>query len=153
LEKTLHARPAVYTLWAVLSLLVIPMYMFSPKELAPLEDQGFMFGIINNAGNASADQKRHFGRAAEQVFLDAPERALTFQILMAPSDPFAAALGVGGFSGMVVKPWNERERSMREIVAETQAKLSAIPGLQIFAAQPPALPGGSNFPIEFVIAS
>ena len=52
------------------------MYMFSPKELAPVEDQGFMFGIINNAANASADQKSHFGRAAEQVFLSAPERDL-----------------------------------------------------------------------------
>lgn len=153
LDRTLKARPAVYTVWAALSLLVIPMYMFSPKELAPLEDQGFMFGIINNAANASADQKSHFGRAAEQVFLNAPERDLTFQILMSPSDPFAAAMGVGGFSGMVVKPWDERDRSIREIVPEMQAQLSQIPGLQIFAAQPPALPGGSNFPIEFVIAS
>lgn len=153
LGRTLNARPAVYTVWAMLSLLVIPMYMFSPKELAPLEDQGFMFGIINNAANASADQKSLFAEEAERVFLDAPERELTFQILMSPSDPFAAALGVGGFSGMVVKPWDQRERSIREIVPDMQAQLSQIPGLQIFAAQPPALPGGSNFPIEFVIAS
>ncbi|MBU6951385.1 efflux RND transporter permease subunit [Hahella sp. HN01] len=153
LEKVLHARPAVYTIWAGLSLMVIPMYMFSPKELAPLEDQGFMFGIINNAANASADQKAHFGHAAEQIFLNAPERDLTFQILLSPSDPFAAALGVGGFSGMVVKPWNQRDRSISEIVQDMQYQLSQIPGLQVFAAQPPALPGGSNFPVEFVIAS
>ncbi|ABC30260.1 Cation/multidrug efflux pump [Hahella chejuensis KCTC 2396] len=153
LEKVLRARPAVYTIWAGLSLMVIPMYMFSPKELAPLEDQGFMFGIINNAANASADQKAHFGHAAEQIFLNAPERDLTFQILLSPSDPFAAALGVGGFSGMVVKPWNQRDRSIAEIVMDMQNQLNAIPGLQVFAAQPPALPGGSNFPVEFVIAS
>jgi multidrug efflux pump len=153
LARTMRARPAVYAVWALLSLLVIPLYMFSPKELAPLEDQGFMFGIINNAGNASADQKSFFGRAAEKVFLDTPERALTFQLLLSPSDPFAAALGVGGFSGMVVKPWDERQRSIAQIVPEVQAKLSAIPGLQIFAARPPALPGGGNFPVEFIIAS
>ncbi len=153
LARTLHARPAVYTVWAILSLMVVPMYMFSPKELAPVEDQGFMFGIINNAANASADQKQHFGRAAEKVFLDAPERELTFQILLAPSAPFAVALGVGGFSGMVVKPWDERDRSIAEIVPDIQAGLSKIPGLQIFASQPSALPGGSNFPVEFVIAS
>ncbi len=153
LRHILNARPAVYSIWAVLSLMVVPMYMFSPTELAPLEDQGFMFGIINNAANASADQKIHFGRAAEKVFLDAPERDLTFQILLSPSDPFAAALGVGGFSGMVVKPWNQRDRSISEIVPDMQAQLNNIPGLQVFAAQPPALPGGSNFPVEFVIAS
>jgi multidrug efflux pump len=33
------------------------------------------------------------------------------------------------------------------------AKLADVPGVQIFAATPPALPGGSNFPVEFVIAS
>jgi multidrug efflux pump len=129
------------------------MYMFSPKELAPVEDQGFMFGIINNAANASADQKAHFGKAAEKVFLDAPERALTFQMLMSPSDPFAAALGIGGFSGMVVKPWDQRDRTISQILPEIQAGLSAIPGLQIFASRPPALPGGGNFPVEFMITS
>ncbi|MBM7455937.1 multidrug efflux pump [Oceanisphaera litoralis] len=153
LARILKVRPAVYAFWAVLTLLVGPMYVFSPRELAPIEDQGFMFGIINNAANASADQKIHFGRAAEQVFLNAPERELTFQILLSPSDPFSAALGIGGFSGMVVKPWDQRSRSIREIVPEMQAGLSAIPGLQVFASQPAALPGGSNFPVEFIIAS
>jgi multidrug efflux pump len=112
-----------------------------------------MFGIINSAANATADQKSHYGRAVEQVFLSQPERVLTFQLLLSPSDPFAAALGVGGFSGMVVKPWNQRERSMKEIYLDTQGKLSSIPGLQVFAGLPPALPGGSNFPIEFVVTA
>jgi multidrug efflux pump len=54
---------------------------------------------------------------------------------------------------MVVKPWEQRDRSITEILPEVQARLSAIPGLQIFAARPPALPGGGNFPVEFIIAS
>jgi multidrug efflux pump len=33
------------------------------------------------------------------------------------------------------------------------AKFSQIPGVQVFPTSPPALPGGSNFPVEFVIAS
>jgi multidrug efflux pump len=153
LDWTLKGRPAVYGVWAVLSIMIVPMYIFSPNELAPVEDQGFMFGIINSAANATADQKSHYGRAVEKVFLEQPERELTFQILFSPSEPFSAALGVGGFSGMVVKPWNERERSMREINRDVQAQMAKIPGLQVFAGMPPALPGGSNFPIEFVITS
>ncbi len=153
LDRTIRGRSAVYAVWIILSLATIPMYMFSAKELAPVEDQGFMFGIINNAGNASADQKSHFGRAAEKVFLDTREMQSTFQILMSPSDPFSAASGIGGFSGMAVKPWDQRSRSIREIVPEVQTKMSAIPGLQIFVSQPSALPGGSNFPVEFIIAS
>jgi multidrug efflux pump len=153
LDRTLSVRPAVYSAWVVLSLATIPMYLFSPKELAPVEDQGFMFAIINNAADASADQKKHYGKAAEQVFLAKPERDLTFQLLMSPSDPFAAAAGVGGFSGMVVKPWDQRDRSITQILPQVQGELSGIPGLQIFASRPAALPGGGNFPVEFIIAS
>ncbi len=34
-----------------------------------------------------------------------------------------------------------------------QQKLQAIPGIQIFPVTPPALPGGGQFPVEFVLAS
>ncbi|HEX5056193.1 MAG TPA: efflux RND transporter permease subunit [Gammaproteobacteria bacterium] len=153
LGHILQARSMVYVVWGILSLMAIPMYMNSPKELAPLEDQSFIFSIINNAANASADQKKHFGLAVEEGFMSTPERELTFQILMSPSDPFAATLGIGGIGGMVVKPWAKRERPVGQIVREVQGKLMAIPGLQTFAMQPPALPGGSNFPVEFIITS
>lgn len=153
LAKVLNLRPAVYAVWILLSLMIVPMYMFSPKELAPLEDQSTLFGIINNAANATADQKAHFARAVEGTLLEAPERWLTFQVLLSPSTPAAAAFDIGGFSGMVTKPWDERDRSVSQIVRDMQGKLSAIPGLQVFVTQPPALPGGSNFPVEFVITS
>jgi multidrug efflux pump len=151
LGGTLNARPAVYLVWAVVGLLSIPMFMFSPKELAPTEDQGVIFGILNSASNATADQKSFYGKAAEEALLSTPERDLTFQILFPPSA--GAALGADGFSGMVVKPWAQRKRTTLQILPEVQAKLSAVPGFQAFAATPSALPGGSNFPVEFIIAS
>jgi multidrug efflux pump len=126
--------------------------MFSPKELAPSEDQGVIFGIINGSANATADQKRMFGRAAEEAMLSVPETDLTFQILFPPSA--GAGMGADGFSGMVVKPWHApRTRTVFEILPEVQAKFNQIPGFQMFGATPAALPGGSNFPVEFIIAS
>lgn len=154
LAGTLRARPFVYAIWIVVGLLTIPMYNLSPKELAPSEDQGVIFGIITAGANATADQNDKYARAAEDIFRAIPEADLTFQLMFPPSNPFAAAQGVNGFSGVVVKPWHApRQRTVFQILPEAQAKLSTIPGLQIFAATPPALPGGSNFPIEFVIAS
>jgi len=152
LERTLQSRPYVYAVWAAVFLAAFPMYNMSPKELAPSEDQSVLFGIINTAANASADQKTFFGRAAEQAFLATPEVDLTFQILFAPA--VASLYDTDGFSGMVVKPWHDpRRRTVFEIQPEVQARLSRIPGFQIFVTTPPALPGGSNFPIEFIIAS
>lgn len=154
LGATLRARPFVYIIWLVVGGLAFPMYMMSPKELAPSEDQGVLFGIINAGANSTADQNALYARAAEEVFRSVPEAELTFQLMFPPSNPFAAAQGVNGFSGVVVEPWHApRERTVFEILPEVQMKLMQIPGLQIFATTPPALPGGSNFPVEFVIAS
>lgn len=36
---------------------------------------------------------------------------------------------------------------------EVQAQISKVPGIQVFMTQPSALPGGSNFPVEFVITT
>jgi len=43
------------------------MFMFSPKELAPSEDQGVIFGIISFSANATADQKSFFGRCRSRL--------------------------------------------------------------------------------------
>ncbi len=151
LGTTLRARPAVYLVWIIVSLLTIPMFIFSPKELAPTEDQSVLFGIINTAANATTDQNAVYAKAAEQAMLDTPEAALTFQFLFPPS--IGATLGADGFSGVALKPWGERTRTATQILPEVQAKVSKIPGIQIFMTTPPALPGGSNFPIEFLITS
>ncbi|MCG7904346.1 acriflavine resistance protein B [Candidatus Thiodiazotropha endoloripes] len=150
--RTLQSRPYVYVIWLVVAAAAVPMYMQSPKELAPSEDQSVVFGIINSAANATADQKRFYGAAVEKAFLDVEEADLSFQILFAPS--VGAQFDTDGFSGVVVKPWHApRERTVFEIQQEIQGKLASIPGFQIFATTPPALPGGSNFPIEFLITS
>ncbi len=143
LDATLAARPAVYTVWLVISLLSIPMFTMSAKELAPNEDQGVIFGIVDAAANSTLDQTNGFTAAANKVFLSIPETQFTFQ----STQPTA------GFSGMVTKPWDERQRSVFAIMPEVQQKLQALPGIRIFPVLPPALPGGGQFPVEFILAS
>jgi multidrug efflux pump len=151
LARTLKVRPLIYAIWIVVSLCTIPMFMFSPPELAPAEDQSVIFGGIVAPANATTDQRTYYAKAAEAAFLSTPEVAATFQLLFPPST--GALLGFDGFGGMVVKPWAERKRSVFEIQPEVQAKVSQVPGLQLFTQTPPPLPGGSNFPVEFIVAS
>src|SRR6202011_3349768 len=58
LTATLNYRPVVLTFWAIVVALIIPFYMFSQKELAPPEDQNFLFGIIQAAANSTIDQTK-----------------------------------------------------------------------------------------------
>jgi len=143
LDGTLNARPAVYLIWFVLVLLIYPMYTMSSKELAPTEDQGVIFGIMNSAANSTLDQNSIYAAAVNKAFQSIPETDFTFQITFPTS----------GFGGMVVKPWDKRKRNIFQIMPEVQKKLHAISGAQIFPVTPPALPGGGQFPVEFVIAS
>lgn len=143
LDATLNMRPAVYLVWIVLGLLTVPMFMMSPVELAPSEDQGVIFGILDAAANSTLDQTSLNAAAANQVFLNVPETEFTFQI----------TFPTGGFGGMVTKAWDQRERTVFQILPEVQQQLMAIPGIRMFPVTPPALPGGGQFPVEFVIAS
>jgi len=143
LDATLAARPAVYTVWLVITLLTIPMFSMSAKELAPTEDQGVIFGILDAAANSTLDQNSRYAAAANQAFMSTPETEFTFQITFPSS----------GFGGMVLKPWEERNRDVFQIMPEVQQKLARIPGIQIFPVTPPALPGGGQFPVEFILAS
>ena len=99
LDTTLNARPAVYMVWIVVSLLTIPMFTMSPKELAPTEDQGVIFGIIDAAADSTLDQNSRYAAAVNRVFLGEPESDFTFQITYPTS----------GFGGMVLKPWDEAQ--------------------------------------------
>ncbi len=143
LSGTLRYRPAVYMVWIVITLLCVPMFILSAKELAPTEDQGVIFGIVDGSGNATIDAASRYASEADKAFQSVEETAFTFQITF-PN---------GGFGGMVLDEWDDRERSVFEVKPEIAGKLNNIAGLSMFPVTPPALPGGGDFPVEFVIAS
>jgi multidrug efflux pump len=143
LDATLAARPAVYAIWLLAGLTTVPMFMMSAKELAPMEDQGVIFGILDASANSTLDQNSLFAAEANRVFMSVPETDFTFQITFPNS----------GFGGMVIKPWDSRKRNIFQILPEVQQNLQKIPGIRIFPVTPPALPGGGDFPVEFILAS
>ena len=143
LTGTLNYRPVVFVLWAIVAALMVPFYLFSQKELAPKEDQSVVFGIIQAAPNATLDQTKLFAAKVHDVYRAFPEAESIFQI----TSP------AGGFGGMVTKPWDQRQKNTDELQVEAAAGLSKIPGVRVISTVPPALPGGGDFPVDFVIAS
>ena len=143
LTGTLHYRPVVLTVWVIVAALIVPFYMFSSRELAPEEDQGVVFGVIQASANATLDQTNLFANQVYDVYHSFPESESLFQI----TNPG------GGFGGMVVKPWSQRKKTTQQLLGESAAKLSKIAGVRVIPLTPPPLPGGGNFPVDFVIAS
>lgn len=143
LRATLSFRPGIITAAIMLILCVFPFYMFAMKELAPREDQGVVFGIVQAAPNSSLEQTLLYTGLTEKLFSSLPEHEKTFQ-LTGPTF---------GFSGMITKPWSQRTRNTNEIEQALWGQVSKIPGIRFIVTTPPPLPGGSDFPIEFVISS
>ena len=143
LAGTLNYRPVVLTLWVIIVALIFPFYMFSQKELAPAEDQSFLFGIIQAAANSTIEQTKLFASQIDKVYRSFPETQSTFEVIFP----------TGGFSGMVAKPFNERKKSTSELVVEASAAVSKIPGIRAIEIVPPSLPGNQGFPVDMAIVS
>ncbi|HEY5675368.1 MAG TPA: efflux RND transporter permease subunit, partial [Myxococcales bacterium] len=138
LDLALRHRRSIYAAWIGVSLLTLAMFTMVPKELAPTEDQGYIFGVLNAPANSTLDQLMPSAREVNRTVMSLPESQFTFQV----TQP------TGGFWGAVFKPWEERKRSAFVLLPEIQRRVSAIPGVQTFPVLPPALPGGGQFPVE-----
>jgi multidrug efflux pump len=143
LTGTLQYRAVVLGVWVIVGLLVVPFYMFSPRVLAPAEDQGVVFGVVQASPNSTLDQTKLFANQIYDVYHSFPESESIFQI----TDP------TGGFGGMVTKPWSERKKTAQQLLLESTGPLSKIAGVRVIPLTPPPLPGGGNFPVDFVIVS
>jgi multidrug efflux pump len=143
LAATLRYRPVVLVLWLIVGLLMVPFYLFSQRELAPSEDQGVVFSILQASANSTLDQTELYAKQVAEVYESLPETESVFQI----------TFPTGGFGGMVTRPWSERTRSTQELLMAQMGPLSQIAGIRVIPLTPPPLPGGGDFPVDLVISS
>ncbi|TLX53236.1 multidrug efflux protein [Stutzerimonas nosocomialis] len=145
LHGTLDTRPVVLV-FTVLVLCLIPVLLkFTKSELAPEEDQGIVFMMASAPQTANLDYLNAYTDRFLELFKTFPEYYSWFQI-----NGFNGVQS--GIGGLLLKPWDERDRSQMEILPEVQQRLDAIPGLQVFAFNLPSLPGtGEGLPFQFVI--
>jgi multidrug efflux pump len=143
LSRTLNYRPVVLTLWVIVVALIFPFYMFSQKELAPPEDQNFIFSILQAPANATIDQTKLFAAQVEKIYRSMPEYKATFQVVFPNL----------GFGGMVTKPLKERKRSIEQINMAVAKASANITGVRAINLVPPSLPGSQGFPVDLAIVS
>ena len=147
LHSTLNFRAlTMLILTGVLALTGI-MYASTPKELAPEEDQGILLSLIKTPQLGNLDYLEHTTQTLYDKVHAIPEIAHVFII--------NGLNGVrSGFGGLLLKPWGNRTRSQKQILQALGPDFSAVPGAQVQAFSPPALPGSTGGPpMQFVIRS
>ena len=135
--------PVTITGAVLLTLLLVPFFMFAQRELAPKEDQGVVFSILQPSPTSTIDQNVMFAEQVQKMFTSIPEYENSFQLT---GSTF-------GFSGVILKPWSERKRSSIEIQEALQGPAATVAGLNVIVTTPEPLPSGGQFPIELVIRS
>ena len=147
LHGSLNYRPVTVVFVVLVLATCIPFVHFSRSELAPDEDQGFVMTVGTAAPNATVDETARFAKQITDGYRALPEVGSYFQVVGYPTPS-------GSFTGLVLKPWSERQRTPQQLIPSLTEKLNAIAGLQSFAFLPPALPGGGGgAPVQFVVKS
>lgn len=149
-ESTLHHSLDHLPVTMVFSIIVLIsiyfLYAHSTKELAPEEDQGILISMLTAAPNANLDQTELYTKKVYETFAAYPENDHIFQLD-----------GINGLNtaiaGMVLKPWDKRNKKAMTLQPEVQSKLDSIAGVKAVVFQPAPLPGSSGLPIQFVIST
>lgn len=141
LHNLLETRSMMLLLAAVVILMLPYLYSHTAAETAPDEDQGFFFVMATAPQYATLNYIETFTKPFEDIYKSFPETENYFAVNM--SQPI---------SGMVLKPWQRRDRTQFQLKEPLQKELSKVTGLNAFAIIPPPLPGGGGgTPVQFVI--
>jgi multidrug efflux pump len=120
-----------------------PLYSYSRRELAPVEDQSHISLFLE----ASPDSSLNAAKTEQQKVVDTirsfPETDFTWSLTAA----------WGGFGGLVARDWTERERSTEQMYGEVFGAVSQIPGLRVFPRLDPPLPTPGQYDVELVLQS
>ncbi|GGK14124.1 efflux RND transporter permease subunit [Luteimonas terricola] len=149
LGSALDTRGVIAVFGAIVLVSCVLLYAVSPKEPAPLEDEGFIFAIGSADAYTTLDYVERYTEEMTTLAQEVPEVGDFFL--------FNGGFGGGGgasnsaIAGFVLKPWSQRGRSTNQVLQQDlQPKLASVTGLNTFALVPPSLPsaggdGGGEF--------
>ncbi|HWW63201.1 MAG TPA: efflux RND transporter permease subunit [Sphingomonadaceae bacterium] len=147
LDRTLAARPVVLLAGLGALVAIIVLFTGAKRELAPTEDQGYVYVQTRAPQYASLDYSVRYANEIERVFHSMSEYSGSFFNV--------GGGGVNnGFGGIILKEWSQRTRSADQIQAALYGAGSGIDGVKLSAFQPPALPASSGgVPVQMVLRS
>ncbi len=153
LERTVDRVVPMVLLLAVACAGVYGLLKVIPDELAPPEDRGVFFAILNGPEGAGFDYTRRNmeqieGRLAKMVDDGVIRRVIT-----------RAPRGWGGSSEdmhtgvaiAIMAPWNQRQMSTPEAMERFRQDLDDLPGMRVFARARQGLVRTRGTPLQFVL--
>ncbi|MFM8455052.1 MAG: efflux RND transporter permease subunit [Gammaproteobacteria bacterium] len=148
LKPVLEKPKRVFPIFSLIILGSLIFLKFTPKELAPPEDQGIIFMAGKAPQYANIDYTNAYSNQMIQKLMPLEDKDLLFSIAGTGSQN-------ASFAGLLLKPWNQRENSSEKLLQMVQKKLHEIPGMNFFAFERPPLPSGGSrgLPFQLVVTT
>ncbi len=143
LDITLNLRWTLALAAVAIAAAGAPLYLMSKKELAPIEDEGIIFTVVQSAPDASLDYTVRNFQGVASAFLEIPEKKFFFEVV----NP------TGGFAGIQTVDWHERQRTTQMIQPDVFGRLAAVAGVRALPTLPKPLPGAGQFDVEFIVTA
>src|SRR5690606_6771646 len=147
LARALRHRLLVVLLGLVVAASSGVLFKIVKSELAPLEDRGVIYGMLNGPEGATIDYMLQSVERVERLYESVPEMEASQSFIGFPTV-------TDGIVIMRLKPWEQRDRAQQSIASELQPHLAALSGVKAYPVNPPSLGQRSTSkPIDFVIMS
>ena len=128
-------------------LVTIYLFVIIPKGFIPSEDTGKLTGTTQAAQDISfADLSRHQLEVANLIQQNPNVEAVNASIGSSASATGGGGAQAGNAGNLFIrlKDRAKRQNTADEVVQQLRSKLTAIPGIQVFLQNPPAIPVGTQ---------
>jgi multidrug efflux pump len=137
-----HNGPVIFAAVFV-SLLAVPFYLFSQKEMAPTEDQSMIRVVVTAPPESSLEYTERYMYDVVDAMWQLPGATEMWQMVMTN----------GAFGGMMFEDFEHRDGPVQTLLPQAFGLLSGITGVTAFPVLPAPLPSAGRFDMEFVVLS
>ncbi|MBE8167304.1 MAG: efflux RND transporter permease subunit [Shewanella sp.] len=143
LQRVFHSRPQVIVIALFITLLIVPFYLFSKSELAPVEDQSSIQMYVETPPESTLEYTSKQMKTIVASAIQTPNSVGMWHL----------AFGTSGFGGLNFVPVDDREQSIQQLQGQLYGLLTQFPQVTAFPSLPAALPTSGQFDVEMVITS
>ena len=143
LVGALEMRRAIVVAAVLVMIAAWPLYTYSKRELAPVEDQSHISLFMQVPPDASLAANNRATLEVVKAITSFPEAKFMWSL----------TASWGAFGGMVAKDWKERQRSTAQLFPAVYGAVSRVPGVRVFPRLDPPLPTPGSYDVELVLQS
>ena len=140
LKAITHRKFVTIGLFGIFAIGILGVSQSLPSGFIPSEDQGMLYAIIQTPPGSTLERTNDLSNKLVSII----QKVEGVKSVSSIAGYEVLTEGRGSNAGTCLinlKPWNEREHSVSEIIAELEQKSKEIPGATIEFFDPPAVPG------------